>query len=507
MDFVALGAAVLAASTTRWLFATVFRPMPPSALVPPRQGTGLLSLLGQHGYDIFVNEGIAAAYRSFKLFEFRALYVRVFYFHRILVGHPKDIEHVMILNSSNYVKGDDYKALIPILGEGLVTILDDERHSTHRRVINPAFSPSALKEIADTCMRIHALEMLTKLKADYEAAVSGTNAHLPFRTTVRSVVNRPALNIIADAAFHSGPSQVERVSGHFQKILSVGQALGVINIIPLIRDFPSPAKMQRAAALRELTTFLKKVTDTVRRDGAPAASGSEDAPTAAAFEGKAIIDYLVHSGSFTDHQMLDHSLTFIFAGHETSSNTIQWITLLLATNLAIQDRLYEELVSIMNVNSCPDISELQKCRYLSLVIKEGMRLYPVAPLIMRVPLQDDVLPYSKTVVPAGQNVTLNFFVAQRNPGIYGADADDFRPERWEDPTLADRVGTCGWMPFSVGKRNCIGKDFALNEITIILAVLIRNFRVVFPDGAAFPKRRVGITLTTREAYEVDMFAR
>jgi cytochrome P450 len=497
MDLVALSAAAAAAVATHWIFGRVLRPMPPSALVPPREGSGLLSLLGQHGYDIFVNEGLAATYRAFKKADFRAVYLRVFYFHRIIVGHPHDIAHVMIANSSNYVKGVDYKFLKATLGDGLVTLIDDDIHSTHRRIINPAFSQASLKEIADTCMRLHALEMLRNLRD--EIARSAARSGTPFRAAVRTIVNRPALNIIADAAFHTGPEKVTSVAGHFQTILTAGQAAGVLNLLPFVRAFPSPAKLRRSSAMRDLSHFLREVSQTVR--------SSLLSQSSAVFEGKAIIDYLVHSGAFTDAQMLDHSLTFMFAGHETSSNTIQWIILLLSTSVTVQERLFEELSSVMNKDSCPEITELLKCRYLTLVVKEGMRLYPVAPIIMREAVEDDVLPYSKTVVPKGSSVTVNIFVSQRNPEIYGADADSFRPERWEDPSLSERVGSCGWMPFSVGKRNCIGKDFAINEISIIVAILIRNFCLVLPQDVKFPKRRVGITLTTREPFEVEITER
>jgi cytochrome P450 len=403
----------------------------------------------------------------------------------------------MIANSTNYVKGEDYKALKATLGDGLVTLIDDATHSAHRRIINPAFSPVALKEIADSCMRHHALEMLQRLRREINESGKQNES---FRTSVRRVVNRPALEIIADAAFHTGPHEVSRVAGHFQTILTAGAALGVLNILPVIRMLPLPSKIQRNAAMRDLSRFLCDVRNVVR-------SSVPLSQSDAAFEGKAIIDYLVHSNSFTEAQMLDHSLTFMFAGHETSSNTIQWIVLLLSNNLDIQDRLFDELSCVMSTDTCPELADLQKCKFLAHVIKEGMRLYPVAPIILREAVEDDVLPFSKAVVPKRSSVTINIFACQRHPDIYGADADVFRPSRWEDPSLAQKIEPCGWMPFSVGKRNCIGKDFAWNEISIIVAVLVRNYRITFPPNESLPKRRVGVTLSTREPYDVFLAAR
>jgi cytochrome P450 len=181
VDVAAACCAALAAAAAHWLTGRLLRPFHPSALVAPREGSGLLSFLGQNGYDIFVNEGLAASYRALHASGFRAVCMRVFYFHRMLVGHPQDLEHIMVHHASNYVKGADYNVLKVTLGDGLVTLLDDATHSAHRRAISPAFAPTALKEIADTCMRLHALEMLKSVRSSmqqHDAAASGSQRPL-----------------------------------------------------------------------------------------------------------------------------------------------------------------------------------------------------------------------------------------------------------------------------------------------------------------------------------------
>ena len=175
---------------------------------------------------------------------------------------------------------------------------------------------------------------------------------------------------------------------------------------------------------------------------------------------------------------------------------------LLATHENVQTKLHEQLCEVMGKNKNVDIDALRQCAYLNNVIRESLRVLPTAPLIARSTFEDDVLPFSKVVIPKGETIAISIYHIHRNRQIYGEDAEDFRPERWEDPDLERRCGSCGYMPFSVGKRNCIGKEFAVNELCVLLGSIVRNFSFEFAPGEVFPQKKQHVTLRLKTGYRL-----
>jgi cytochrome P450 len=290
---------------------------------------------------------------------------------------------------------------------------------------------------------------------------------------VQEIVSRAALNIIADAAFHMEPQDLAETERTVTHLRSVGMQF--LDFFPIFSMIPSAGARAAKAFHFHVTACIRKAVARVR--GSP--------PREA---GRAIIDFLVHSNSFSDSELCDHAVTVMFAGFDTSSNTVMWALAHLAQHQDVQSKLFEELAAVLGRGIYPDIDALRRCSYLTNVIKETMRVTPVVNDLPRTAIADDVLPYSKVVIPAGADVDVSIIGAHRNPRVYGADANDFRPERWDDPTLEQRVGSCGFIPFSAGPRNCVGQDFAWNEMYVILSLLVRNFSFKFGENQSFPKQ-------------------
>jgi len=125
------------------------------------------------------------------------------------------------------------------------------------------------------------------------------------------------------------------------------------------------------------------------------------------------------------------------------------------------------------------LKQLESIEYLGNFVKEMMRLHPVVSGTFRTTLEDDVLP-NGLAVPKGTVVYLMYGVLQRQKSIWGENADEFRPERWEtlDTSKIDNFG-CVYMPFFYGQRTCIGNKLALAEMKYVLAQLIVHFNI-FP---------------------------
>ena len=489
VDRTALLSAVCAAGVA-FFAVSVLKPLQPTLQhPPPRRYTGLIPWVLQYvyefTYDNVYDHDVQMVRCSDKATTYRLLGI-----HVIGVYHPLDLEHILVKNYMNYKKGFSYELAKKVLGEALVTLPHGERHAQHRRIVSPAFSPSALKRISQLAMEGHVTELLHVLK-DQVKSKSAASLSSEAEIIVQDLISRTALNIIAEAAFRLEKSDLEELAEHVKLVRDRG--INVVEFLPIVNKLPTPAAVIGARFMSLTAKIVSKAAKGLQENPELVAEGS----------GRAIIDYLVQSKQLNTSELCDHSVTLLFAGFDTSSNSVLWALAHLAQHQSVQQKLFEELAAVMGPGIYPDVDVVRRCTYLTNVIKETMRVTPVVNDLPRTAANDDVLPYSKVVVPAGTEVDVSIIGAHRNPRIFGTDANDFRPERWEDPTLEQRVGSCGFIPFSAGPRNCIGKDFAWNEMYALLSLIVRNFSFRFGEGQSFPKEIITIVVFP-EAYRMLM---
>lgn len=169
-------------------------------------------------------------------------------------------------------------------------------------------------------------------------------------------------------------------------------------------------------------------------------------------------------------------LGFLFlASTDTSSNTIQAITLLLAINQNCQDRVFDELYEIFeNQNDFVTTEHLGKMKYLELIIKESLRLFPIAPFFLRENSED--FQFRGVVVPKGTYFIMNILKIQRNQKYWGDNSMEFYPERFLTENFA-KVHPYAYVPFSAGARNCVGKMYAMAALKISLAHILRRYKL------------------------------
>mmetsp|Transcript_140938 Transcript_140938/g.351419 ORF Transcript_140938/g.351419 Transcript_140938/m.351419 type:complete len:480 (-) Transcript_140938:223-1662(-) len=165
---------------------------------------------------------------------------------------------------------------------------------------------------------------------------------------------------------------------------------------------------------------------------------------------------------------------FLFAGHDTTSASLAFTFAMLGSHPEVQQRVYEEIAAIPADALLSELSDPRKLPYLGAVIKETLRLYPPASMVIRTSKFDEEIRGHH--VPAGINYVPSIWAIQRDPIVFEA-ADEFRPERWQD-TSGEQLKRMQdhWMPFMIGARGCIGQQFSLMEMRTVLATLLRRFR-------------------------------
>ncbi|XP_077994249.1 cytochrome P450 4F3-like [Glandiceps talaboti] len=194
----------------------------------------------------------------------------------------------------------------------------------------------------------------------------------------------------------------------------------------------------------------------------------------------------------TDQEIKDEVDTFMFEGHDTTASGISWCLYNLANNPQHQQKCRQEVNDLLKDREKQEIEwdDLHKLQYLTLCIKESMRLNPPVPVIGRTTTSPLTLPDGRTI-PAGYNVTLSMNLLHRNEHVWDKPTE-FKPERFTPENSKDR-SPYAYLPFSAGPRNCIGQNFAMNEMKIVLSTILHNFELgVVRD--CLPDRSIGLVL-------------
>ncbi|CAK1550355.1 unnamed protein product [Leptosia nina] len=178
----------------------------------------------------------------------------------------------------------------------------------------------------------------------------------------------------------------------------------------------------------------------------------------------------------TEKQILSETATVIVGGQETVANTLFYIFLVIGTRKDVQDKLCTEIKNVLGDRDVQK-EDLHKLVYCEAVINETLRLY--SPVVGVLRYADRDLKLSNCTVVKGTAVVLNFWGAGRSERLWGASAPDFDPDRWMPPNVPC---TNAHLPFSTGKRACIGKKYAMAFLKTVVANCVRNYEFTTDEG-------------------------
>ncbi|XP_004699509.1 cytochrome P450 4B1 [Echinops telfairi] len=164
--------------------------------------------------------------------------------------------------------------------------------------------------------------------------------------------------------------------------------------------------------------------------------------------------------------------TFMFEGHDTTTSGIAWFLYCMALYPEHQHRCREEVQEILGDQDTFQWDDLSKMTYLTMCIKESFRLYPPVPQVYR-QLSKPVTFSDGRSLPAGSLVSLHIYALHRNGAVW-PDPEVFNPLRFSPENSVGRH-PFAFMPFSAGPRNCIGQQFAMNEMKVVTALCLLRF--------------------------------
>lgn len=167
----------------------------------------------------------------------------------------------------------------------------------------------------------------------------------------------------------------------------------------------------------------------------------------------------------TEQALLDEAITLLFAGQDTGAATLSWTLHLLSLHPQVQERLAKE------VEGASDFSKLP---YLDAVLRESMRLYPVAPFVVRRIVHDIATPL--VTLPRDALACIWVYGLHRNPDVWKNNPHMFDPQRWIDGP--SELELASFMPFCAGPRNCLGQPMAHVWLRILLGRLVQSVKFV-----------------------------
>ncbi|XP_033748643.1 cytochrome P450 4F4-like [Pecten maximus] len=204
----------------------------------------------------------------------------------------------------------------------------------------------------------------------------------------------------------------------------------------------------------------------------------------------------------SDLEIRDEVDTFMFAGHDTTASALSWTFYCLGKYPDDQQKVFEEVREIMQDREIVIWDDLPKMKMLHLFLKETMRMYSPVPIISRTlkePLEVDGV-----TLPASIDVMIQIECINHHPDNW-PDHEIFRLDRFEDHASSDK-DPFSYVPFSAGPRNCIGQNFAVNEMKVMLAKVLNRFRIVLDqDHEVVPLAEV--VMKAKDGIKVQLLPR
>ncbi len=423
--------------------------------------------------------------------------VHLFGRHVYMVNEPKWVRHVMVDAVAQYPKHELLgKALQPLLGESIFTT-NGAQWARQRKMMNPAFEQARVA-VAFPLMLDAAQAMVQRLdalpdgaQADVEIEMTHVTADIIFRTILSTPMEgEDARRIFANFA-------------EFQELaprLAMPVIYGLNALLPLLVPFWQVRRSRRAAAnIRNLLGRLIRPRYDAHR--ALEAAGGEKLPP------RDILGSLLDARdeatgeAMPFEEALDEVAMLFLAGHETSASALTWSLHLLANAPDVQRRLHEEVDRVL-AGRTPAADDLRELEFTRQIFRETLRLFPPVGFFAREATAPDTM--RDKAIPAGAAIVISPWLIQRHRDLW-TNPDAFDPDRFSRADAREAIKTA-YLPFGMGQRVCIGASFALQEATLLLAMLAQRYR--FEPVAGHVPEPVGrITIRSANGVQLRVFKR
>jgi cytochrome P450 / NADPH-cytochrome P450 reductase len=244
--------------------------------------------------------------------------------------------------------------------------------------------------------------------------------------------------------------------------------------LPFEEIFTRPRQQRLASD----AIYLNSVVDRIIRDRKEQRAADGDAKKTD------LLDYMLagvdrKSGERLDDENIRYQIiTFLIAGHETTSGLLSFATYFLLSNPDVLERAYDEVDRVFGTDTSvkPTMKQVNALTYVQQILKESLRLWPTAPAFALLPYKDEIIG-GKYAVKARSQVVVLLPSLHRDRSVWGERAEAFDPDNFAHERERARPINA-YKPFGNGQRACIGRQFAMQEATLVIGMMLQRFRLI-----------------------------
>ncbi|KAJ3370629.1 hypothetical protein GGF31_003943 [Allomyces arbusculus] len=418
----------------------------------------------------------------------------------LVVADPKMLHAIMSTHSYSFIKPETSIVLIGMVtGDlGMVTINGDV-HKRHRRIVNPLFNMKTLMPLLP--VMISSLDEFCAFLDTFPPSTPLPFHELSGQLTL-NVIGRTGMNYEFNALALDG-TPITRAYNEMQEVIEFTPWFLLCLMYPkTLGRVPTAGRRRFLKGHRVMTAAIKDMLMRARAEP----------------NGTSLIHELIRQNAgnaLSEEELVCEIQTFLGAGHETTSSTLAMAMLMLAQFPGVQDELAKELAAV----DLDDYDTLSKLPRLNSVINETLRLFPPGNLTFRETAADMTVPTTALgplVLPKGLEIEVAIRAIHMDTTIWGPDAMAWNPRRWDSIDLVlgsnmdlstnrivggrRQIGSYDYFPFLVGPRGCIGRQFAVMELRLFIAGLVRRYKLATDLPVGGEEFHVAITMRPTNAW-------
>ncbi|KAJ3828317.1 cytochrome P450 [Lentinula raphanica] len=417
----------------------------------------------------------------------------------------KAMHTILVKDQDVFEESDGFiESNLLIFGDGLLGSLG-HRHRKQRKMLNPVFSAAHMREMIPTFLHVsHQLESALKAKLRKGPATQEVD--------ILSWMGRTALEIMGQAGlgYSFDPLTDEETAHPYSRVIK--ELLPVLtrlqfwrmNILPHVsrigtasfrRFIVNILPWENLHHLRDMIDYMHLIAEDIYRNKKRAFEIGDEAVAQQIGRGKDLISILMKENMKASKE--DRLQDVEVIGQSAMARLLH----LLSRHPEVQDKLRQELVEARTQNGGNDLTykELTELPYLDAVCRETLRLYAPASIVSRIARKDAVIPLHKPIVgtdgteiheiavPKGTTIFVSIYNSNRNPDLWGKDANEWKPERWLSD-LPDELADARipgvyshLMTFIGGGRSCIGFKFSQLEMKVVISTLVETLKFLTSD--------------------------
>jgi cytochrome P450 len=397
-----------------------------------------------------------------------------------LVNHPDHVQHVLRDKRDNYCKnsrripakneaaprhqpsnGAGENERRRTLGWKSVALSEGEEWRRQRAMVQPAFSSNHFAPLVNSVTEeTKALLVRWKTLAD-------TGHPVDIEREMLGLI----LSVLVKSLFRDSLDSPEKIETIAKAVRDTHEFFDsrVGSLISIPESIPTPANRRFQSAFKTLTNFIDSAVEERRKNG---------------HCGNDLLGLLLSArdsksgDGLSPKQVQDELLMLSILGHKTTATALTWTFFLLSQSAAAESRLHHEVVSVLGDRDAA-IEDLSKLIYTRQVVDEALRIYPPTWIIGRVAVEDDVI--AGYQLPAGATVLLSPYLLHRHTA-YWRTPEVFDPDRFA-PGTSSGGRRPAYLPFGDGERICMAGNFALIQLSLVLAEVMRSFHLELSAGS------------------------